>query len=35
MNEFFTGAKGLDEIFKELGSKWNNLSTVQQRYIAT
>ena len=35
MNEFFTGAKGLDEIFKELGSKWNDLSTVQQRYIAT
>ena len=35
MNEFFTGAKGLDQIFKELGSKWNNLSTVQQRYIAT
>lgn len=35
MNEFFMGTKGLDEIFKELGSKWNNLSTVQQRYIAT
>lgn len=35
MNDFFTGAKGLDEIFLELGSKWNSLSTVQQRYIAT
>ena len=35
MNEFFTGAKGLDEIFMELGSKWNSLTTVQQRYIAT
>ena len=35
MNEFFTGAKGLDEIFKELGSKWDSLTTVQQRYIAT
>ena len=35
MNEFFLGTKGLDEIFKELGSKWNNLTTVQQRYIAT
>ena len=35
MNQFFTGAKGLDEIFLELGSKWNSLTTVQQRYIAT
>lgn len=35
MNEFFTGAKGLDEIFKDLGSKWSSLTTVQQRYIAT
>ena len=35
MNDFFTGAKGLDEIFLELGSKWDSLSTVQQRYIAT
>lgn len=35
MNDFFTGAKGLDEIFLELGSKWDSLTTVQQRYIAT
>lgn len=35
MNEFFLGTKGLDEIFKELGSKWSSLTTVQQRYIAT
>ena len=35
MNDFFTGAKGLDEIFMELGSKWDSLTTVQQRYIAT
>ena len=35
MNAFFTGAKGLDEIFIELGSKWDSLTTVQQRYIAT
>ena len=35
MNDFFTGAKGLDEIFMELGSKWNSLTTIQQRYIAT
>lgn len=35
MNEFFLGTKGLDEIFLELGSKWDSLTTVQQRYIAT
>ena len=35
MNEFFTGAKGLDEIFIELGKKWDSLTTIQQRYIAT
>lgn len=35
MNEFLTGAKGLDEIFIELASKWDSLTTVQQRYIAT
>lgn len=35
MNEFFTGAKGLDDIFMELAEKWDTLSIVQQRYIAT
>ena len=35
MNEFLTGAKGLDEVFIELASKWNSLTLVQQRYIAT
>jgi hypothetical protein len=29
MNEYFTGAKGLDEIFDELGKKWSSLTTVQ------
>ena len=35
MNEFFTGQKGLDEILIELGKKWDSLTTIQQRYIAT
>ena len=35
LNEFLTGAKGLDEVFMELASKWDTLSIVQQRYIAT
>lgn len=35
MNEYFTGVKGLDEIFIELASRWDSLDTVQQRYIAT
>ena len=35
MNEFFTGAVGLDDIFDQLGRKWDSLTTVQQRYIAT
>lgn len=35
LNEFLTGAKGLDEVFVELASKWNSLDIVQQRYIAT
>ena len=35
MNDFFTGARGLDEIFIELSSKWDSLDLVTQRYIAT
>ncbi len=35
LNEYLTGAKGLDEIFIELSSKWDSLDQVQQRYIAT
>lgn len=35
MNEYLTGAKGLDDIFIELASKWESLDMIQQRYIAT
>ena len=35
MNEYFTGAKGLDDILLELASKWDTLDLTQQRYIAT
>lgn len=35
MNKFFIGEVGLDEIFNELAEKWDSLSIVQQRYIAT
>ena len=35
LNEYLTGAKGLDDIFIELAGKWQNLDMVQQRYIAT
>lgn len=35
LNEFLTGQKGLDEIFMDLASKWDDLDIVQQRYIAT
>ena len=35
LNEYLTGAKGLDDIFMELAEKWNSLDIVQQRYIAT
>jgi len=35
LNEFLVGQKGLDEIFMELASKWDDLDIVQQRYIAT
>lgn len=35
LNEYLTGAKGLDDIFIELAGKWEHLDMVQQRYIAT
>ena len=35
LNEYLTGAKGLDDIFIELAEKWDSLDIVQQRYIAT
>lgn len=35
LNEFFIGAKGLDDILFELADKWDTLSITQQRYIAT
>lgn len=35
MNEYFTGAMGLDEVFLELSKRWDSLTEVQQRYIAT
>lgn len=35
LNEYLTGAKGLDDIFMELSERWDSLDQVQQRYIAT
>ena len=35
LNEYFTGMKGLDEIFLELAQKWDSLSQKQKVYIAT
>ena len=35
LNKYFTGMIGLDDIFLELASKWDQLDTIQQRYIAT
>ena len=35
LNKYFLGEVGLDDIFLELASKWENLTTLQQRYIAT
>lgn len=35
LKDFFTGAKGLDEIFLELASKWDSLDIATQRYVAT
>ena len=35
LNKYFLGEVGLDDIFIELASKWDTLTSVQQRYIAT
>ena len=35
LTDFLTGAKGLDDIFLELASKWDTLNIATQRYIAT
>ena len=35
MRKYFLGEVGLDDIFMELASKWDSLTTMQQRYIAT
>lgn len=35
LNKYFLGEVGLDDIFLELASKWDNLTNIQQRYIAT
>lgn len=35
LRRYFLGEVGLDDIFMELASKWDSLTTLQQRYIAT
>ena len=35
LKDFLSGAKGIDDIFLELASKWNTLDLATQRYIAT
>lgn len=35
LNRYFLGTVGLDDIFMELAEKWDSLTNVQQRYIAT
>lgn len=35
LNQYIAGNVGLDQIFLELAEKWDSLSLVQQRYIAT
>lgn len=35
LKDFLTGAKGIDDIFLELASKWDTLDLATQRYIAT
>lgn len=35
MSKFFLGEEGLDQVFLELASKWDSLTTIQQRFIAT
>ena len=32
LNEFLTGAKGLDDVFLELSEKWDSLDLLTQRY---
>jgi TP901 family phage tail tape measure protein len=35
LKDFLNGSKGMDEIFLELASKWDDLDLATQRYIAT
>ena len=35
LKDFLNGTKGIDDIFLELASKWDNLDLATQRYIAT
>ena len=35
LKDFLNGAKGIDDIFLELASKWDSLDLATQRYIAT
>lgn len=35
LKDFLSGAKGIDDIFLELASKWDTLDLATQRYIAT
>lgn len=35
LKDFLNGAKGIDDIFLELASKWGDLDLATQRYIAT
>ena len=35
LNKYFLGKVGLDDIFLELAERWDSLTAIQQRYIAT
>ena len=35
LNKYFLGEVGIDDIFMELAKKWDSLTSLQQRYIAT
>jgi len=35
LNRYFLGEVGIDDIFMELAEKWDSLTSLQQRYIAT
>lgn len=35
LNKYFLGEVGIDDIFMELAQKWDSLTSLQQRYIAT